>query len=193
MGGSCDPALRGPDGLARPCGNRPDQARRHGADRRQWRRLSVRIAVRKGGGATIYATSSSPEKAGRLRELGATRVIDYRLNQDWGRTVAQLSGGGVDHVIDVGGAATLKQSIAATRVDGNLVLIGMLGGNIAELDLIDVMLKQQRIRPIAVENRAMQERMIGALETTQMKPIIDRVFPLARSPMLCNTSSQADT
>jgi NADPH:quinone reductase-like Zn-dependent oxidoreductase len=55
----------------------------------------------------------------------------------------------------------------------------MLGGIEVQLNLIDVMLKQQRIRPIAVGNHAMQRRMVRALEELKLKPVIDRTFPLS--------------
>lgn len=130
-------------------------------------------------GATVYATSSSPAKLERLHQLGADHVIDYRADTNWGETVSALSNGGVDHVIDVGGAATLAQSIAAVRVDGSVVLIGILGGLQAEINLAQWMLKQQRIRPVAVGSRAMQINMVRYLEKSNIKPAIDTRFPLS--------------
>lgn len=131
-------------------------------------------------GATVYATSASPAKIGRLRQLGASEVVDYRADPNWGDTINRLSDGGVDHVIDVGGSSTLDQSISAVRVDGSVVLIGILGGLTAEIDIAKLLIKQQRIRPIAVGNRAMQHDMVAAIEAWGLKPVIDSVFPFAR-------------
>ena len=136
------------------------------------------LQLAKAFGATVYATSSSPEKLARLRELGADHVIDYRADAQWGDTVCRLSNGGVDHVIDVGGAATLAQSVAAVRVDGSVVLIGILGGMQAEINLAQWMMKQQHIRPVAVGSRAMQVEMVRFLEKVNFKPLIDSRFPL---------------
>jgi NADPH:quinone reductase-like Zn-dependent oxidoreductase len=130
-------------------------------------------------GARVYATSSSPEKCAQLRKLGAVDVIDYKVDQNWGETIYKLAGGGVDRVLDIGGGATLKQSIAASRTGGTLVLVGMLGGISAELNLVDFMLKQQRIRPIAVGSHTMQRRMVRAIDKIGLKPVIDKVFSLA--------------
>uniref|UniRef100_UPI0025D2F545 zinc-binding dehydrogenase n=1 Tax=uncultured Nevskia sp. TaxID=228950 RepID=UPI0025D2F545 len=85
-----------------------------------------------------------------------------------------------DHVIDVGGSATLDQSISAVKVGGSLVIIGILGGLMAEINLAKLMMKQQQIRPIAVGSRAMQLRMVEAIEKSGMKPIIDARFPLSK-------------
>ena len=129
-------------------------------------------------GATVYATSSSQEKMERLQQMGADHVINYRENPTWGETIYELSGGGVDHVIDVGGAATLEQSIAAIRMNGSVVIIGILGGLEAEINLAQWMLKQPHIRPIAVGSHAMQLDMVSFIEKDGFKPRIDSTFAL---------------
>lgn len=135
------------------------------------------LQLAKAFGAEVYATSSSDKKMARLRQLDADHVINYRSNPTWGQTIYQLSGG-VDHIIDVGGSATLEQSLAAAKVNGSVVLIGILGGLEANINLTQWMLKQPRIRPIAVGNRAMQERMVDFLETIELRPMIDCCFDL---------------
>ena len=131
-------------------------------------------------GAVVYATSSSAAKLDRMKALGASVGVDYRADPNWGDTINRLSGGGVDHVIDVGGPATLTQSINAVRFGGSVVIIGILGGLSAELNLVTLMTKQQRISPIAVGNRIMQRDMVRAIEATGVKPVIDATFPLAK-------------
>ena len=64
----------------------------------------------KAAGATVIATSSSNEKLDRLKALGADYLINYREDEDWGNSARHLTGGrGVDHVIEVGGPASLAQ------------------------------------------------------------------------------------
>ena len=61
-------------------------------------------------GATVIATSSSDAKLERLEAMGADHLINYRTDPAWGETARRLTGGrGVDHVIEVGGPATLAQ------------------------------------------------------------------------------------
>ncbi len=135
------------------------------------------VQLAKALGATVYATSSSEEKMERLKQLGADHVVNYRSDPLWGETIHHLSGG-IDHVLDVGGGTTLEQSISAAKVNGNLVPIGILGGLEANINLTQWMLKQLRIRPIAVGSREMQNRMVDFLETADFKPIIDCCFEL---------------
>ena len=86
------------------------------------------LQIAKMTGAAVIATSSSDEKLERIRALGADHVINYRQTPDWGKRVRDLTGGGVDHVVEVGGPGTLAQSIAAVRVGGHISLIGVLTG-----------------------------------------------------------------
>jgi alcohol dehydrogenase len=68
-------------------------------------------------GTYVVATTSTDEKAAKLRSLGADQVINYRSSPDWPAEVRRATGGrGVDHVVEVGGPATLEHSFRATAV-----------------------------------------------------------------------------
>ena len=85
-------------------------------------------------GATVIATSSSDEKLARLETLGADHLINYRKHENWGDLVRGVTAGrGVDHVIEVGGPATLAQSMVAARVGGHIAVIGILSGTTGTL------------------------------------------------------------
>ncbi len=65
-------------------------------------------------GARVISTTSSPAKAEKLRSLGSDDVINYSECPQWGDTVRDLTGGrGVDRVVEVGGPATVNQSLRA--------------------------------------------------------------------------------
>ncbi|KUO68827.1 MAG: alcohol dehydrogenase [Alphaproteobacteria bacterium BRH_c36] len=131
-------------------------------------------------GATVIATSSSDAKLERLTALGADHVINYRADPAWGETARALTGGrGVDHVVDVGGPATLDQSMAAVRVAGHVSLIGILSGVEGSLQLIPALVRQIRLQGVLVGSRAHQIEMIRAIDRNGMRPVIDKVFPLA--------------
>lgn len=131
-------------------------------------------------GATVIATSSSDEKLKRLSDLGADHVINYRKDPKWGETALKLTGGyGVDHVIDVGGPATLEQSMAAARVGGQISVIGILGGVTGDLAFVPALIKQLRLQGVLVGSRAQQQAMVRAINANGMHPIIDRHFPLS--------------
>ena len=131
-------------------------------------------------GARVIATSSRPDRLQRLLELGAGDVINYREVPDWGRRARALMGGrGVDHVVEVGGAGTLAQSIRAVRVGGTLSLIGVLGGAKPDFNLAHVVMQNIRLQGVTVGSRDQLEHMVAAIAAHKLKPVIDRVFPLA--------------
>ena len=83
-------------------------------------------------GATVVSTSSEDSKLEIARQLGATHLINYRTHQEWSQEVLRLTGGkGVDHVVDVGGAGTIEQSIQSTRQGGLISLVGVLASSTA--------------------------------------------------------------
>ena len=130
-------------------------------------------------GATVIATSSSDEKLARLETLGADHLINYRKHENWGDLVRELTAGrGVDHVIEVGGPATLAQSMVATRIGGHIAVVGILSGMTGTLPLLSVLTRQLRLQGLVVGSRRHQIEMIRAIEATGLRPIIDRHFPL---------------
>lgn len=136
----------------------------------------------KAAGATVIATSSNEEKLGRLRALGADHVINYREVANWGEAALALTGGlGVDHVIEVGGPHTLGQSFAAARTGGHIALIGAAGGfDIDTMPFAIVQAKRLRIQAVTVGSRRDQLDMVKAIDTHNIRPVIDSCFPLER-------------
>lgn len=133
----------------------------------------------KAAGAIVIATSSSPAKLDRLAALGADHLIDYKTDEKWGVTARGLTGGvGVDHVVEIGGAGTLTQSIAATRLSGHIALIGVLAGFTGNVPTAAIMAGNVRISGLTVGSRAHQQAMIRAIEANRIRPIIDRSFAL---------------
>ncbi|KAK0370482.1 zinc-type alcohol dehydrogenase-like protein [Colletotrichum limetticola] len=129
-------------------------------------------------GATVVATTSSEEKAARLKALGASHVINYRSNGNWGEAARALApnGRGMDHVIDIGGYPTLKQSILATRPDGVVSVIGASGGFDGERsDILEVLFRGISIRGIIVGNRHMFQEMVRFIEDRDIRPAVDDV------------------
>lgn len=137
------------------------------------------LQIAKATGATVISTSSSDEKLERLKTLGADHVINYRTTEEWGRKVRELTGGrGADVVVEVGGPATLGQSITACRIAGHIALIGVLTGRSGEIPTAALMARQQRLQGLIVGSRRHQQDFVRALEATGLRPVIDRSFAL---------------
>ncbi len=133
-------------------------------------------------GAAVIATSSSADKRGRLERMGAAATIDYTADAKWGDTARAASGnGGVDLVVEVGGAGTFDQSIASLRYGGHMSLLGILAGTQGPINTYAVFHKNIRIRGVYVGSVAMFERLVRVLEHSTIDPVIDRVFPFGET------------
>jgi NADPH:quinone reductase-like Zn-dependent oxidoreductase len=128
-------------------------------------------------GARVIATSSSDEKLQRVRQLGATETINYKTTPEWGKKARDLTAKlGVDHIVEVGGAGTLAQSLTAVRQGGTIAVIGVLSGGASELSIVPILMKTVRLHGIYVGSRDMFEAMNRAIELHQMRPVVDKVF-----------------
>ena len=140
--------------------------------------LALQIA--KAAGARVIATSSSDDKLARVAALGADETINYREVAEWGARAAELAGGGVDHVVEVGGAGTLKQSIAAVGFAGEIALIGVLTRE-GDTSPHGLMFKGASIRGIFVGSKGMAERLNAFVDQHGIKPVVDRTFPMEQA------------
>ncbi len=134
--------------------------------------LALQIA--RAGGCEVIATSSSDNKLDRIRKLGARHTVNYKTNPDWGPFVGRELGG-VDKVVEVGGAGTSEQSMAALRTQGEVALIGVLspegGPNPRGL-----MMTGGSIRGIFVGSAAMARRLNAAVDVNGIAPLIGARF-----------------
>ena len=130
-------------------------------------------------GARVIATSSKDEKLERLRAMGADELINYQTTPKWGKRVMELTGGkGVDHVVEVGGANTLQESMIAARIGGHVSLIGVLSGGVSQMAIGFALTKQLRLNGVLVGSRKEQLDMIKAIDLNGMKPVLDKHFAL---------------
>jgi NADPH:quinone reductase-like Zn-dependent oxidoreductase len=130
-------------------------------------------------GARVIATTGSDEKLERLRELGASDVINYKSEPEWGKAARALTGGrGADLVLDVGGGTTLAQSIRAVRPGGQISVIGVLSGVASDLNLLPILMQGLRLQGVFVGHRQSFEAMNRAFAQSRVRPVVDRVFPL---------------
>ncbi|WP_147694012.1 NAD(P)H-quinone oxidoreductase [Vogesella mureinivorans] len=137
-------------------------------------------------GARVVASASSEEKRQFCRSLGAAEVIDSRQPGFAANLKAQ---GGVDVVLDPVGAALFDDNIAALKPDGRLVVIGIMGGSSATLNLGLLLVKRLRLlgstlrsQPEAVKARlaaALEAEVLPALADGRARITLDSVYPLA--------------
>lgn len=136
----------------------------------------------KAAGARVLVTSSSDEKLERARGLGAWETINYKAIPQWGAEARKLTGGGVDRVIEVGGAGTINQSLDAVRYGGRIEVIGVLSGVKAEIATTSILHKAIHIRGIYVGSVSMFRDMNRAIEANGISPIIGEAFEFDQAP-----------
>ncbi|MDH3597635.1 MAG: NAD(P)-dependent alcohol dehydrogenase [Rhodospirillales bacterium] len=125
-------------------------------------------------GAEVIITSSSGDRLARAQALGANHLVNYAEQPEWAARVRELTAGaGVDHVVEVGGAGTLAQSIRAVRASGTISLIGVLSGGAGSLNLGPVVTRNVRLQGVTVGSREVFEDMAQEMEEHRIVPAID--------------------
>ena len=132
-------------------------------------------------GARVIVTSSSNDKLTRAKALGATHGVNYKAVPEWDQAVVETSGGGVDHVVEVGGPGTLARSLRAIRIGGKITLIGVLSGA-AEINPMLIFSRRANLQGISVGSLQMFEAMNRAIAARRLEPVIDRVFAFDEAP-----------
>lgn len=134
-------------------------------------------------GARVIATTSSEAKTERLLELGASDAINYAETPHWGSVVRTLTDDlGVDLVVEVGGAATISQSVKALALHGTISLVGHLGGSEQGMSLMPLSLRFATLRAIGVGSRSDLEEMNRVVSQHRIRPVVDRAFPFSDAP-----------
>jgi alcohol dehydrogenase len=128
-------------------------------------------------GARVIATTSSADKATKLKALGADEVINYVQNPEWGSLAREMTGGaGVDRIVEVGGAGTLQQSIHAIAAGGEVVLVGFLDSGDQNLDFGSLFRSGVRLWRSSAGDRSALWDLLRAIQQSELRPIVDKVF-----------------
>ena len=146
------------------------------------------IQLAKALGHRVFATAGSPDKCRACEDLGAERAINYKT-EDFAPIVKELTGGkGVDVVLDMVGGDYVAREVSCLADDGRIVIIALLGGAKANVDLGQVLRRRLTItgstlrpRPVAFKAhiaRELRERVWPLLAAGQIKPVIYKTFPL---------------
>jgi len=146
-------------------------------------------------GARVIAAGRSEERLARLRPLGAseTVVVDDERGDGLPERVRAATGGrGADLVVDLVGGAGIDRHLAALAPRGRLVVVGLLAGRRAEVDLGAVLSRRLRIQGSVLRARSRGEKAaltaafsafaLSRFASGRLVPVVDRVLPFARAP-----------
>jgi alcohol dehydrogenase len=139
------------------------------------------VQIAKNLGARVIACASSPSKLQRLKELGADYLIDY-TREDFSRKAWDISGKkGVDVLVNYTGGDTWVPSLRTLARHGRLLTCGATAGFDPKTDIRYIWRREVNIVGANGWTREDLEALLVAVERGGIKPIIDRVFPLAES------------
>lgn len=150
---------------------------------------SAAVQLAKEHGAKVIATAGSAEKLERVRELGADVLVDYK-REDFATVAADVtSGRGVDVVLDFVGASYFDQHVRCLAEGGRQIVIGLLGGMKAELNLAVLLRKRLQLLGLVMRYRSLSDKAaitarfireeLPRFRSGNLRPIIDSVLPLA--------------
>ncbi|MGW3348212.1 zinc-binding dehydrogenase [Nonomuraea rubra] len=129
------------------------------------------IALGRAAGYRVWATSRSEEKRERARELGADQVFES------GARLPER----VDAVMETVGQATWDHSLKSLRPGGRIVVSGATSGAVPPADLNRVFFLQLSVIGTTMGTREQLGRLAVFLEQTGLRPVVDRVLPLAEA------------
>ncbi|HVN59667.1 MAG TPA: zinc-binding dehydrogenase [Gaiellaceae bacterium] len=138
------------------------------------------LAIAKALGANTIVTSGSDEKLVRALELGADAAVNHAA-EDVVARVKELTGTGVDVVVEHVGADTWSRSLNAARVGGRIAVCGATSGPNPPAELHRIWWKQLTVLGSSMGTRADFEAAFELVKSGRALPVIDAVFPLAEA------------
>ena len=140
-------------------------------------------------GAEVFATAGTEEKCAACERLGATRAINYRETEFSQAVRAATDGHGVDVILDMVGGPYLKSNLESLAVEGRLVVIGLMGGATAEIDLAALMTRRLMVTGSTLRSRsvsrkaaitdAVRAQVWPWIADARFRPVVHERFALA--------------
>ena len=138
-------------------------------------------------GATVIAAASTRDKRDLAVSRGATHVIDSSTDDVKARA-RELSGGGVDIIVDPVGGPTTETALRALAFDGQLLIIGFAAGEIPRLPANQILLRNRRVIGVdwgmwalehPLENAELLREVLAAIVDGELHPVAPRTYRLA--------------
>jgi putative PIG3 family NAD(P)H quinone oxidoreductase len=148
---------------------------------------SAALQLAKLTGARVIASAGSQEKLEWLRALGADRALNYRTEELVAVCAEETKGRGVDVILDFVGASYAEHHQQCLAESGRWLVLGLLGGAQAQLDLGIVLRRRLQILGLVMRSRTLADksaiierfrgRFWAEFASGRLRPIIDRVYP----------------
>ena len=149
------------------------------------------ITLCKALGASVYTTAGSDEKCRALEAMGAQRAVNYKT-EDFEAVLEELGlNNRIDVILDIAGGDFIQKNINVAAPEGRIVYIAFIRGAKAEVNFGPMLMKRltltgstlraQTFAQKAVMVEEILERVYPHLENGSVRPVVDRVFPLAEA------------
>lgn len=135
-------------------------------------------------GLKIIGTSRTAAKLERCAEFGLDHGIS---SSEFSGSVMEFTGGkGANVILDLVGASYFKENLASLATQGRMVLVGLIGGAVAEFDMRQALYKRATIIGTVLRARTTFEKaeasgsfardILPYFESGMIKPNLDKVF-----------------
>ena len=142
-------------------------------------------------GHDVFTTAGSDEKCRFCEQLGAKRAINYKSEDFTAVVHAETGGKGVNVILDMIGGSYVPRNLQALATEGRLVMIATQGGVKGEIDVLRIMQQRLVVTGSTLRSRSsafkreiaekLAQRVWPLLAQGSIKPIVDKVFPLAQA------------
>ena len=143
------------------------------------------------GASVVIGTAGSSEKLAQAKALGMDVGANYKT-EDFAEVALEATGGrGVDVVLDVIGADYLEKNFRALALKGRMVIVGLMGGGAAQVNLGVLLQKRMQVRGTTLRARPLEEKgyatrafeksVLPHIASGRIKVVVDRVFPLSEA------------
>jgi len=134
-------------------------------------------------GARVFTTAGSLDKCKACEQLGAEFVINYRKEDFVSAIKNSTNGRGVDLILDIVGGAYLRRNLEILADDGRLVLIGLMGGAIEEINLGTLMSRRLLLTGSTLRSRSVEWK--GAIVSAVRKNVWPHIAAKKFTPVVC--------
>lgn len=152
---------------------------------------SMAIQLAAAQGARVFTTAGSAAKLAACRDFGAEVAINYR-DSDFAEVIrAETNGDGVDVLLDTIGAKYLQSNVASLATGGRMVVIGMQGGAVGQVNLGALMTRRASIYAATLRARPLEQKALivtgtegsvwPLIEAGQVRPVVHEVLPMAEA------------
>jgi len=139
------------------------------------------LRIAKLHGARVIVTSSSDAKLDTAKQLGADVTLNHTTQKVSQEVRALTNKRGVDIVVENVGAATWDESLRSLCRGGRLVTCGATSGPQVGLDLRRLFWHHWSLLGSTMGNAAEYAEVVRRLGQGELRPVVDRVFPIARA------------